>query len=773
MARAAASKEYGAFIGGLITEASPLTYPENASLNEDNFILLRNGSRRRRLGFDYEEGHAFTDTGIVTTTGASYAISVHRWDNIKEDANLALAVVQIGLDLYFYDLYADSISASIRNGGVPLSLPASSATPTIPIDVTNINGILLVATGSKFIHILEYDAANDIVTRKQDTLKVRDIWGVDDGLEVETRPVSLSSAHKYNLLNQGWSVNNINTFKTKVGAYPSNADIVYFGKDAADDQKFNAELIARQTFGSTPAAKGRYIIDAFDRGVGRAGASGQTSFSYGLPFSFTIAYSAFENLFASLGVTAATAGLPQDRTTSGLTTVATYAGRVFYSGAESQVVDGDIKSPQYGGYVFFSQVAENTSNLFKCYQDADPSSEHISDLVDTDGGTIKIPEAGKVFKLLAVSDGILVFAKNGVWKIDGADSGFSATNFRVVKLSNNGAVNRDSVVQAGSNVLYWDISGIYALVVDPASGQLTSQNITERTIQTFYNRIPEAAKKTAKAVFDSAARQVRWLFNGSEEYDGIQYPSSYNKELVYDLVLSAFYPVTISSLPVNSPVIAGYLPVPGIVSIDDSLQVVIGADNVVVGGANLVIVDRTISESIDRSIKYLVIKNSPTVQFTFGIYRNATFKDWETEDGTGVDAPAFLITGYDLFGDSYRDKQATYIIVHMLRTETGFQDIGGELEAINPSSCLVQAQWGWSNSQNSGRWSTEFQAYRLKRNYIPLGIGDNFDYGFKVISTKSKIRGYGPALSLQFRTEPMKDCQLLGWALPVTGEQQV
>ena len=46
-------KLYRSFVKGLITEASPLTFPENASIDEKNFVLNRDGSRSRRLGVDY------------------------------------------------------------------------------------------------------------------------------------------------------------------------------------------------------------------------------------------------------------------------------------------------------------------------------------------------------------------------------------------------------------------------------------------------------------------------------------------------------------------------------------------------------------------------------------------------------------------------------------------------------------------------------------------------------------------------------------------------
>jgi hypothetical protein len=55
MARQTSVLEINKFILGLVTDANPLTFPENASLEEENFVLNIDGSRRRRLGMDYEE----------------------------------------------------------------------------------------------------------------------------------------------------------------------------------------------------------------------------------------------------------------------------------------------------------------------------------------------------------------------------------------------------------------------------------------------------------------------------------------------------------------------------------------------------------------------------------------------------------------------------------------------------------------------------------------------------------------------------------------------
>ena len=91
---------------------------------------------------------------------------------------------------------------------------------------------------------------------------------------------------------------------------------------------------------------------------------------------------------------------------------------------------------------------------------------------------------------------------------------------------------------------------------------------------------------------------------------------------------------------------------------------------------------------------------------------------------------------------------------------------------INPSSCLVQAQWEWNVTADAGRWGTEFQAYRYRQPYYVTGSDGTLSYGYSVITTRNKLRGNGRALSLKFRTEPDKDLQLLGWNIELGMNQE-
>jgi hypothetical protein len=126
-----------------------------------------------------------------------------------------------------------------------------------------------------------------------------------------------------------------------------------------------------------------------------------------------------------------------------------------------------------------------------------------------------------------------------------------------------------------------------------------------------------------------------------------------------------------------------------------------------------------------------------------------------------------MVTGYIGTGDYSRFKQVPYIYFHLLRTENGFTDDGDDFIVNNESSCLVQSQWDWANSESYGKWGTQFQAYRYKRRYTPTDVTDTYDYGTSTIVTKNKLRGRGRVVSLLISSEEEKDLQLLGWSMTI------
>lgn len=727
--------EFNQFVKGLITEASPLTFPDNASLAEDNMVLNRDGSRQRRLGMDYESGFAKEDSSALAAVFDSYSLSTHDWPNAGNDPSVTITVVQVGDVLDFFDATATSPSAT-KLGSV--TIPSFSG--DVPVQTTVISGTLIVTYGGTDVQRVEYDPTGGTFTLSSYTLSTRDLWGIDDGLDVDNRPVALSTSHNYNLLNQGWDTTRITSFQASQSVYPSNADIWFQGKDSSDN--FDPALLVKQDFGTSSAPRGRFIIDVVDRSTSRDTESGLST-------------------------------IPDASVNGGIFSVATFAGRVFYGNQSFQLSGGDDNSPNLNTLIFFSQVVDFPNKLGNCYQEADLTNEFDPLLVATDGGFISIPEMAGVLKMVPTKESLIIFSETGVWEIKGDEGGFRATSFQVVKLSNIGAVNAESIIEAEDKVFYWSDGGIYVIVQDQTSFVKAAQNLSERTIQTFYLSISNVGKDNATGFYDETAKKVRWLYNDTSSYDGVTERHKYNRELVFDLILTAFYTNTIGEISGDSPYAAGFIKVPNFTADSFEDPIVVNSDPVVVNG-DPVVITKDVRGRGAASVKYLTVvpRSGLTTQYTFSSFVNGAFADWVTEDSTGVDAAAFLETGNITFGESARQKQVPVIVVHCQRTETGFTDIGGgDFDATNPSSCLMTAKWDFTDNAIANKQSTQTEVYRLKRNFIVQDASDEFVYGYEVISTRNKLRGRGRSVRLRFDSSAANDLHLLGWSIDAAANQ--
>lgn len=769
--------EFNSFIKGFVTEAGPLTFPENATLDEQNFVLNKDGSRYRRFGMNLEPGAV--ELGFPTSSSVDQTVfQTFVWENAGGIPDKSLLAVQMGRYLKFFDLNQDIISDN------PLQGFLNVAEEGVKLGFASINGNLIAASNTEDISVYSFDGTS--ITKSESQLLIRDFFGLEDrvspfeisgGLEfpdlrdsfrIGYRPFILTDAHLYNLRNQSFGIprrgtgaiglDPVLTFQAVAGKYPSNSDTVNSAlyPDANNSEnrlveRFFPRDLKDNPLGNYHAANGAMIIGAISRGAGRINAILKLSETY-------------PELLSSVD------DLNIDKTDGGATVVAEYAGRAFFAGFSDTITEPDKHSPRLGSYVLFSQLVKNPSDVFKCYQEADPTSPVFSDLVATDGGFIKIENAFGIVALRVIDNKLVIFAKNGVWAlVGGSEYGFDAVNYKVIKITDRGCLSSNSIANVDNTLLYWAESGIFAIAADEF-GTLRSQNITTATIQSFYDDIPVDSKRNVYGVYDSYRRQVRWLFNYNILGDN---PII---ELVLDVGLGAFYKSNIKRA-------VGSLPIPVAMFRSPPFKEGLAQEDVTVNGEQVtvnaedVFVERKVSEPITSEIKYLVVTalSDNSVTISFGFYRDTSFKDW---DGflfsQGVDADAYLITGWETLGDTQRDKVTTYVNFHLNKSETGFEiDGSGDYSPINTSSCLVQAQWDWSNSPNSNRWGKPFQAYRHTRFYIPTDINDKFDNGNKVVTTKNKLRGYGVALSMKISTEPEKDCQLLGWSRLVAVETNV
>lgn len=726
MARAKTNRLYRTFVKGMITEAGPLTYPENASIDEDNCIIFRKGNRSRRLGMDFEDNYALSTYSTPTT----YSTRTAKWESVNNDADVNFLVHRIGTSIYFYDLSQSPLSSGLKTFSIDLTgfaAPNITGLASSEVSMVGGKGYLFVVGEKLEPFLVEYDPDTDSVSTQRIYIQMRDFQGVDDGLANDEESATLTGLHKYNLMNQGWidprndgsgatvqyftpfggidtyagpTTAVITSYFTQFSKYPANNKQWWVARNTTTGA-FDADLLGKFFSGTTRVTRGHFIVDAF-----------------------------YKDRTAVSGI----ASLPVEATVDRPPTVSFFAGRVWYA---------------CNSTVYFSQILDNKAKAGFCYQEADPTAEDISDLIASDGGVIQIPEMVKAVKLVPSGSGILVFGTNGIWFVSGTQAGFTATDVSVSKVNPIGTDSPDSIVEAEGQIFWWSRVGIMGItqksgLFGPVEGVFDRTNVSEQTIQSFYTHdIPEASKRYAKGVYDPATNTVQWLFRAGTT------PSvyMYDRILTYDMTLSAFYPWTVET--------AG----PYISDIFTTL---------------------TLNELVDQEsirstfIKYLcAVPSAGAYKFTFGYFKSAEFADWYTYDGVGTAYMSFVETGYELLEDAMRKKQAPYVFCYLRRTEENYVADGDDYTVDKPSSCYFQVKWNWANTSNSNKWSSKIQVYRHRR--LPQFSEDDltFDTGFPIVVSRNKVRGSGKAIQFRFESDEIgKDFDLLGWAVPFEGNTE-
>ena len=392
------------------------------------------------------------------------------------------------------------------------------------------------------------------------------------------------------------------------------------------------------------------------------------------------------------------------------------SGRVFYGS---------------GNTVYYSQVLENVSmtKVDQCYQVNDPTSEHISDLLATDGGTVQIDNATDIIQIKKFGGGVLVYATNGVWYLHGVEGGFTAINYAMDLVSEAGCISAQAVVPAEATQYYWSGEGLYAITLNQF-GKAEAQNIIEGTLQTHYNAIPRASKQKATGTYNRIRKQIEWHYPLLGDYD---YLHAMDASLLLDTRTGGIWPQSYSAITVE------------------------GVGNFIACSVN------TNQGTEDRdSIKVVISTGTPNVTQTYNI--DFAFKDDVNFQDFGAAYPtAYIETGYETLDKPSNKKVVPYINTHFLQTEQNWiADGSGGLTLDLQSGCQMRAKWDWNDSSANGRWSPAQQAYRFRRPFTP-SVAGTFDSGETVIATKSKMLGRGEAISIRFEQETGKDMQLLGY----------
>ena len=694
------------FVRGLITEAAELTFPDGASVDELNCDLRRDGTRRRRLAAVYEESNALS----TFTMSNSEILTTGDWINVGGNADLEFLVIQKGQYLYFYNKGALPYSAQQEGGSINLASYEQSGSlgaETAKCQFTSIKGSLVVSSPQINTIAIEYNAGSFSVT--QINFKIRDFEWQGDTSTYYNNNGSPSQNRKYDAQNTGWNTGNgAPTDLTKRLTHPW-----YAGKDSSGN--YDSAEWEKIYGGTTLTGNGHYVLDFFTNI--RQSVSGITGLSK-----------------------------PTDVTTTRFRCVESFSGRVFYAGVDSS---------ENAGTILFSKLVDTVDDLGICHQQNDPTAEYESDLLDTDGGEIKIPDAVKIQRLYAYQNSLFVFAENGIWQISGVDGVFRASSYSVNRVTRIGLLQPDTFVEAEGVPFWWSRFGIHTLQTDPVSGQGQEQNLTIPTIQTFWDDIDADVKLKVTAAYDGISKRIYWAY--PDEDDPVE--SKLNNFLILDVPLRAFYPWKVSDQASNTDCMVGMAFYSGYGARELELEVTAnnGVDDVVTSAGDDVVSTRISSFTTGDPAIVLICRDGATNKLTFGGFSGTGFLDWGDTNYS-----SYAETGYDFVGDVVTKKSAPYIITYCRLTEEGFTgtEVDG-YESIRPSSLFVSSAWDFNDTFGQSQ-----QAYRLK---FPVVVDpdnlDVFGYPESVITSRLKVRGTGRSVRIRYESEEGKDFLLLGWGV--------
>jgi len=700
MPQSQSQKTINTFIKGLITEAGELTFPPDASVDELNCDLRRDGSRRRRKGAIAEDNSVLSTFTVATTD----LVHTGTWLNVGGQAGLEYLVIQTGATLRFYNKASSPYSGNQLTQTVNLAtyeVAGSVGAANVKCQFASLKGALIVASPAINTIYIERDNITEVLSVSTISFKIRDFEWQGTKADYSTSTASPSAGRIYDTQNAGWVGTKGAAALAAYGSYPPLTLPWFAGKDA--DGNFSVTEWEKIYSGTSLIGNGHFILDFFNK---------------------------------------VRSGLPTDTETSRFKSVAAFAGRVFYAGLESSKNSGSL---------LFSPQIDNLGDLGNCYQVNDPTSEDLSDLLDTDGGRIVIPDAVNIKYLYAYGANLYIFADNGVWSINGVDNVFRATEYSIQSISSVGILSAETFVEAEGIPFWWSRFGIHALTFDQVSGLAKEENISVGTIQTFWDDISQDSKSRVTALYDRINKEIYWTY----PEDGETNVNKFNKFLILDTVLQAFYPWTVSDEATNTDYIMGFSFYSGFGSDQLILDVVSGADDVISNSDDVISTQYTDYITGDPAI-VLLIRDGATGKVTMGTFSSNTYLDWGTTNYS-----SYAEAGYDFKGDLFYQKTSPYVITYMRTTETGWtgDEIAG-YEPINPSSLFVSSFWDFKSTPSS----VAQQAYRFKT--MPV-VGDlnTWDYPSSVISTRLKLRGKGRSTRLRFESEQGKDFILLGYGV--------
>jgi len=799
-------KTYFSFAGGINTEVSPLTFPDGTSLDEQNFEMLVNGTRRRRKGLAKESGHSVADVSVDGTYSSGMACSSYRWTNVAGNPDTVFIVIQVGGALLFATENED-LSPNFHAQSVDLldfrTVDTNSLVYEEPVAIASGRGYLFVTGRYVEPFYVSYDVDTNTFTATQIEIYIRDFKGVEDGVDIRSFPTTLSDDHKYNLINRGWAAALVTSYFSAQGEYPAKNQIYWKGYRRATTtgyaeidgiKEFNAAKLDAEAFGDSSAPQGALVLSPFDTGLARIPSAtllAVDSFStsdLGQYWFTTITTTAAHGLVANDVVTIinnefkynTTSGTVATGTLNGTYQIATApSGTTFtiyffkpsgYSSWNTQyVTKGQVGKEIVYRTDAYSTDERPTAITFHAGRVFWAGTNHplLNDTIYFSQIVYNEKQFGRCYQeadptsefinALTPADGGTIVVPNmgavhGMVSMEDALVVFAANGVWAILPASQGGFRAD-----GYNVR--KISDVEA--IGSQAIRKIDSTITFCSPRGIYVLAPDqnSGQINAASISETVIQSL-WNDIPDARKREVQIGFDDSKKRVYYLYGDA----TVQAPRTYNAALVFDL------RIGSFYKLTFPHSDLTTNFKLRGIVATGLGDASDsaKKMKFLGTRDNAGVKLNVYDMDHSNFTDFD-----GTEQSAYIVTGYDNLGDFARHRQAPVCHVYMARSETGFtQNPDGSLEPVNPGGCYIQARWDFSDASGSGKWSTEQQVYRHSRYYQPTGVNDNFDSGLPVIISRTKLRGRGRCLHLRFRADTGKDCHILGWSLEYKGERK-
>lgn len=798
MPRASAQRQVNNFVGGLVTEASPLNFPPNSLSQASDVVIGRDGSISSRKPFskEYTSIPEAAWTAATKLQAAFRLVSVRKFFWESRDV-LVISIGHIdsnaheGVSIFLFDVDSDG-ELSFRN-----VFEIGRTFPDATLDDIGYFRDLDIDfdENTMFFNIREevysYNYSDDTFTTSGgEYLKYRDFSGVPNystsGLDGnDTRGSEISAWRLYNLANGGWPsdlvsvASNADGNSIATGVKAVDATVTYSSFVPSIQDSYFASTVTNTTNVQAIGLYSPFILAKDVRKSSRPILRGKNILTYGLGDDRR--YLAYAKALVDVATTVTLEtefsawrdpSVNTEDSVEKITALSAIGGRLWYA---------------VGGrnfHIAYSQISSASSEdwFVKCHQEADPTDPEINELVDTDGGTIPIKGIGKILKIKQLGRFILVFASNGIWSIaSSSGSSFVPTDISVEKVSSNKCLSKSMVKEIPNGIIVGTEEALIAVSLD-STGFVQVSDISSEKIKSKWSSIAERCRYTSKESIEYDIKEDRIIVSSPTIEDSRDIFSNVSfilglNVLVLDMKVGAYYEWSINpsvwsyvkSLSddavafgvdgpedLRAPMILHYINNVGLSCISCNAEVSSYGSLLSYWGGNIT------TDSVDNSLfKSYLVNDDPTAVNNSGKLLDTPIDLNMPKGSLSIrNYVSELEIPYDTIGDPAVDKIAERIVTYLANEgHTSSDPTDSDFYAPKAKMSFKQ---GFSRTYRPDTIEIgKVQQYPYQEHYLDK----------TVLIDKNRIPGRGEDLTIKFSPviDNVAGYKLLGYSVDYTG----